>query len=375
MIKYGTNLRELLDKYYPQLHLSRKKFMAGLVLSIIKTQSVKFSVLSRVLNVKVKSESNLRRIQDFFSDFDLNFDVMSLMTMKFIPAGRYHLSIDRTNWKRGEKNLNVLCLTIYFNGTGVPILFEMLDKRGNSNQEERIDLLDKFIKLFGAHRIASLTADREFIGNDWYKYLKDKNIPFYVRLPKSHRINAGGVLYRAETLLEACLRINKHHLENVRVDDVRVNIGFKKLPKGIAGRKEDDYLIVITQEKGRYATEKYTKRWSIETFFQAIKGRGFNIEQTHLTEPERFKKLFAVVSLAYVLCLSIGKYRDKYVKMIKTKNHGYKQYSFFRYGLNHFIEAIEAIIEDIKPLKHCFDLIDKIIADNLKLDLLKSFIT
>ncbi len=43
-------------------------------------------------------------------------------------------------------------------------MFQMLEKRGNSNQEERIDLLERFVKLFGHKCIRSLTADREFIG-------------------------------------------------------------------------------------------------------------------------------------------------------------------------------------------------------------------
>jgi hypothetical protein len=42
----------------------------------------------------------------------------------------------------------------------------MLDKRGNSNSKERIDLINRFIGLFGKQVIQSVAADREFVGKD-----------------------------------------------------------------------------------------------------------------------------------------------------------------------------------------------------------------
>ncbi len=47
----------------------------------------------------------------------------------------------------GSKDIKVFALTIYYKGTSIPILFEMLDKKGNSNQQERIDLLLIFKQL------------------------------------------------------------------------------------------------------------------------------------------------------------------------------------------------------------------------------------
>ena len=40
----------------------------------------------------------------------------------------------------------------------------MLDKRGNSNSKERIELVNRFIRLFGKEVIESIVADREFLG-------------------------------------------------------------------------------------------------------------------------------------------------------------------------------------------------------------------
>ena len=90
--------------------------------------------------------------------------------MSFIPEKKYRLCIDRTNWKFGTKSINIFALTIYYKGLGIPILFEMLEKSGNSNQEERIFLLERFVAICGHTCIKSLLADREFIGENGFVF-------------------------------------------------------------------------------------------------------------------------------------------------------------------------------------------------------------
>lgn len=45
------------------------------------------------------------------------------------------------------------------------------DLRGNSDSKERMSLINEFLKRFGDRQIACLTADREFVGQDWLSYL------------------------------------------------------------------------------------------------------------------------------------------------------------------------------------------------------------
>jgi hypothetical protein len=42
----------------------------------------------------------------------------------------------------------------------------MLDKRGNSNSDERIDLLERFERVFPNAKVRCLTGDRELVGKD-----------------------------------------------------------------------------------------------------------------------------------------------------------------------------------------------------------------
>jgi len=78
----------------------------------------------------------------------------------------------------------------------------------------------------------------------------------------------------------------------------------------------------------------YKQRWEVETLFRAYKKKGFNIEDTHITEPERVRKLVALLSLALIWCYKAGIKYDICYEPIEIKKHGYKQYSYVKYGLD-----------------------------------------
>ena len=50
------------------------------------------------------------------------------------------LNLDRTEWKFGSKVFNILTLGVVHQGVGFPLLWWMLDKKGNSHTQERVDL-------------------------------------------------------------------------------------------------------------------------------------------------------------------------------------------------------------------------------------------
>lgn len=89
--------------------------------------------------------------------------------------------MDRTNWKLGERNINILMLGIAYKNVAFPLMFRMLDKRGNSNTQERIALINDFISWFGVEHIVCLLADREFVGAQWMDFLNRKGIRYHIR--------------------------------------------------------------------------------------------------------------------------------------------------------------------------------------------------
>ena len=63
---------------------------------------------------------------------------------------------------------------------------------------------------------------------------------------------------------------------------------------------------------------------AIEVMFQSFKQRGFNIESTHLKDPVRFRKIFALVAMAFALAFNVGLLANQ-KKPIAIRNNGYKK--------------------------------------------------
>lgn len=197
-------------------------------------------------------------------------------------------------------------------------------KRGNSNTQERKDLIERFVRFFGLERIKCLTADREFIGKEWFEYLSNKGIIFYIRIRNNSKTNRNT---RVDTLFRF-LNMGQFYIfpRKRRIFSHRLNIVGMKL-KG-------DYLIIVTNGDPSYAIESYEKRWEIETLFGAFKSRGFNFEDTHLTKKDRVEKLVALMAIAFCWAHLIGEWLNE-IKSLKVKNHGRLEKSIFRYGYDH----------------------------------------
>ncbi|BCR41286.1 hypothetical protein KHAB170019_21090 [Acinetobacter baumannii] len=94
------------------------------------------------------------------------------------------LTLDRTNWKWGKRNINILMLAIVYRGIAIPILWTLLNKRGNSDTKDAC-FDSTLYSHFGKDRIVNVFADREFIGEQWFTWLIEQDINFCIRVKKT----------------------------------------------------------------------------------------------------------------------------------------------------------------------------------------------
>jgi hypothetical protein len=97
---------------------------------------------------------------------------------------------------------------------------------------------------------------------------------------------------------------------------------------------DGELLIVATDTLMDNPFSLYGKRWEIETLFGCFKTKGFNFEDTHITQLDRIEKLIALLTVAFCWAHKIGEWRHE-EKNIKVKKHGRKAQSYFRYGLDY----------------------------------------
>jgi len=76
------------------------------------------------------------------------------------------------------------------------------------------------------------------------------------------------------------------------------------------GHKEPLYL-VTNMSSSEEACRFYSKRFRIETFFSDQKSRGFNIQKSHLKDPQRLSRLLIASCLAYIWIVYLGNLCEK----------------------------------------------------------------
>ena len=120
-----------------------------------------------------------------------------------------------------------------------------------------------------------LVADREFVGDEWFKWLNDNAIQYHIRIR-----------------------------DNFWVEDPRTN---RKI------------------------------RAQHITMFNGLKSSGFNIEDTHMVHINCIEQLFGVVIIAYTWAYCVGIVANIKVKAVRVLNNGRRAISLVKCAVYHTI--------------------------------------
>ena len=323
------SLEQTLAQHLPW-HKARVKFVAAFVLALVSVKTVNLVELACALGGKAKPESQYKKLQRFFRFFEIPYaDIAQFVVALLGVAGPWTLTLDRTNWKFGQAELNLLVLGIVHQGIAYPIVWTALDKAGNSSTEERSLIMEIFLQLFEKEQIACLVADRESVGRQWLRWLRQTGINFHLRVHANYLVaNGRGQLVHAYKLFRAT-GVN----QPLVIAQARRMWGDDWYFSGCY-LGSGEYLILVSPSLAPDAVEQYAKRWEIETLFAALKTRGFCLEATHLTDPVRLDRLLALLVLTFCWCHKLGEWLHAQ-KQLKLKKHGRKPKSIFRRGFEH----------------------------------------
>jgi len=317
----------------------------GMLIGLLKTRNINLTEIAIGFANDAQPESRYRRIQRFIRSHRLNYDSVAwfvMMLFGFIDSP-YYLALDRTNWKWGKKNLNILVLAVVYKGIAVPVYWLLLNKQGNSSTRERIALMKRFIQQFGKGQLLGLLADREFIGEAWLAWLNAEQISFHIRIKKDAKVpSSRGEPVQAKQLFQFLKAGEAHTLATAKtMTGVDVFLSGLRLSDG-------ELLIIASSKACLNAIETYGKRWQIETLFSCLKGRGFNLEETRVTDRARIKRLLVVAVVAFCWAHRIGEWQHENVKPIKVKKHQRMAKSFFRVGLDLLRDSLLKPIDSLR---------------------------
>lgn len=329
-----SELRKTLQEHL-HWHGARLSFLALFLLALIKVKTVNLSELALGFGGRALSESHYKRLQRFFRGFDLDDSDIAQVVVSWMQIPQpWVLSVDRTSWEFGSRCYNILTLGIVHEGVAFPVLWWMLKKKGNSNSDERMRLMEAFGKLFPDARVRCLCGDREFVGQSWLRYLLlEPAMPFRLRIRASDKIERNGQALAAQVVFAHLNVGESQRLKGAcQVWGLTVAVEALRLEDG-------QFLVVIGPQQDENLVADYALRWGIETLFGLFKTRGFCLESTHFTEAERLRKLFALLTLALCWSFKTGLFLHQ-VRPIAIKKHGRRAKSLFRLGFDYLRQLL-----------------------------------
>src|SRR5215213_4015094 len=312
------------------LNKARRNFLAKFVVALIRVKTVNLSEVAHAFSGRARPESNYKRIQRFLRSFELPYATVALALVRQAGvAPPFVLTLDRTEWQLGSVWLNVMVIGVAYKGVALPVLWRVLEKKGCASTEEKLEVVGRFVRLFGAESIEFLAADREFADRKLFRYLRAAGIDFRIRVKRNALVaNGRGQVVQAWRLFRSQRTGTTLSLPGLRKCwGMELHLTGLRLSSG-------DYVIVAAPRVTSDALSDYGRRWEIETLFGCLKSRGFRLEQTHVTDPERLEKLMALLALTFCWAVVVGEWLTRH-KPLRVKKHGRRWKSLFRHGLDY----------------------------------------
>ncbi len=202
-------------------------------------------------------------------------------------------------------------------GFTLPLVWVALPHGGSSNTAARERLVARLLKLLPAKRWKVLVADREFLGGDWFSFLRKRRVKRCIRI-------------RLDTWVDG-QRVSEA-FQHVQAGQVVGLLDKASVMQVVVTRDRDGGLFVLATDLLIADTRAvYRLRFSIECSFSAMKTRGFGLEESHMTKADRLERLFGLLTLAFTCCLRVGAWRHAQ-DPIPVKKHGRRAVSMVRYG-------------------------------------------
>jgi hypothetical protein len=318
------------------LSVTRRETLAWLTLLIMQQGTICLWRLAASVASAAQTDSVRRRFYRFFQFVRLDGRLSGRVVVDLLGlAGKpWVLAIDRTNWDFGRTTINILMISVVWNGIGIPLIWMLLPTAGNSNTAERRSLLDRLRTVFADLKIAALMGDREFIGDAWMAYLQHENIPFILRLRENQFVLREGYVALPISSIARHLKVGDKMIVKglcrLGCQDETLSAPVRLVVTRLVS---GELLALACSGCARHALARYRQRWTIETMFGNLKSKGFALEATHLTDPDKLATLLALLAFALALSVKTGVATARR-HPVPIKKHGRSACSLFALGLH-----------------------------------------
>jgi hypothetical protein len=339
--RFTQTLMHLFVDVHAGLSLPVRRMLALLTASLLDGTPAHLTALAEALpDVDTDTNVKAQRVRRFLSTPKISPQrvlpvFLHLLRPLFQALPELILSMDRTTWKKRRRHVNILMVSVYFEGRAIPLFWTVWDQGGSSSYAQWTAVLSPVItalqqQAWCAEIPIIVVADREFASPRLAQWLKQTyHIDSVLRLKRSvylcdenHSIQLAALL---EHFPQGTTR-QYRHVTVTKANEFVVNVTISW-----GAQYDDPLMVVATSEGAEQAVRTYEKRFGIEPMFKDQKSNAFDIEGTKVTAPKRIETLLILMALAHIFCTSEGarKERDGEAKKNAAKGSVSAPLAFF----------------------------------------------
>ncbi len=322
----ASDLSNFLGKIFEEIGLVLSKPLTGmlstLIVCLLRNNKAHLSVLARALPMDESNEmAHMQRVRRFLSNENISPSIALLPLIRLLrpilsTLPEIVLTMDRTDWEKRQKNVNILSVAIAYKGRAVPLFWIVLDRKGASSFKHWKQVLEPVIEGLKQMEWLSnipihVVADREFASPKLVKWLKETyNVDSTVRIKRSMYLSEEGKPERKIAVLlkdmKKGTRSVMHNQKVTRDCDFLMNV-LLKWDEGF----DEPLIVATTLPNPEQVDIVYAKRAWIEPMHKDWKSNAFDLEKTRVTDPKRIETLLIPVAFAYLLSVLEGEKKKK----------------------------------------------------------------
>lgn len=299
-------IARIINKYLPGMLEENRVTLAYLITGIIGAKNVQLKKVANKVVYGGKETSLVERFRRFLRNEKIVVKVEFMPFVELILSGlknsRLVLAIDSS--KVGGRCI-CLMISVVYKSRALPLCWVVFKgRKGHSSLETQLALFKTLKTLLPAEQEVIILGDGEFDGGELVDWFKQQEKWAYV----CRTANSNKIFYQGQWQSLADLDLveeKEYFLENVlftetgQVGPLNILVVWNK--------KEQTHWFFITNfDTSKQAKKWYRKRFSIETLFSDVKGRGFNLDKTRIWKPERVHRLIFAVAISYVFTIFLG---------------------------------------------------------------------
>lgn len=313
--------------------------LALLIFGIISSKSVQLPQVAQTLPISgVKNESLITRLKRWITHKNVLHTTMFMpfvhIFLQQLSSTRLTIIIDASTIGRG---CIVLMASVVWKKRAIPLAWIVVEgKKGHLSEELHLQLLEELRPLIPAGAEVLILGDGEFDGTSFLAAVQNEQWHFICRTAMNVCITKEGETFRlgSHPLTQGGMMVwNDVRFTHQRYGPVLV-IGLWE-----EGKEKPLYLVSSLKDVSE-VREAYRLRFLIETLFSDQKSRGFSIDKSHLSDPERISRLLIATSLSYLAVLHLGVFalQKRWVEQFHRRSRC--DISLFQCGLRALAYAI-----------------------------------